>query len=169
LGEAWRVLLAMKSMRLCLVAALLLTGLTLPAWSQDSTIQNRTRTFLDAYAKGDREAIAKLIDPVNITMYGSDKAEIVHGSDAVFKLLSEDQQLWGGAVHFGAMEQISLIQNHSLASIVFNVPFVMGDRPPMPIRVVALWKREGRKWLLIQSSNTALTEHQSASELLRHP
>ena len=102
-------------------------------------------------------------------MYGSDKAEFAQGAEAVYKLMSEDHQLWGRAVHFGAMEHESLVREGSMASIAFDIPFVLGGRPPIPIRVVAIWKREGKRWLLVQSSNAVVTEHQSASELLQHP
>jgi hypothetical protein len=66
------------------------------------------------------------------------------------------------------MEHISLIQNHSLASIFFDVPFSVGNRAPVSVRFAATWKLEGKQWLLVQSSNVVPTEHQSAAELL-HP
>ena len=159
----------MRLMKIRLITALLLIGFVLPAWPQDSEIQKRTHVFLDAYVRGDRQVILTLIDPENITMYGSDAAEIVHGSDALLKLVAADQQLWGGSAHFGAMEHVSLVQNHSLASIFFDIPFSVGGRPPVPVRVAAIWKREGKRWLLVQSSNAVVTEHQSAIELLQHP
>jgi hypothetical protein len=81
--------------------------------------------------------------PKNIMVYGSDAAEIVHGSDALLKLLTADQRLWGGSARFGAMEHVSLVQNHSFASIFFDVSFSAGGRPPVPVRVAAIWKREG--------------------------
>ena len=159
----------MKTARTIAVATALVAGLTLTGWSQDSVIRSRTQAFLDAYANGDRDGIASLIDPRRITMYGSDKAEFAQGAEAVYKLMSEDHQLWGRAVHFGAMEHESLVREGSMASIAFDIPFVLGGRPPIPIRVVAIWKREGKRWLLVQSSNAVVTEHQSASELLQHP
>lgn len=142
--------------------------LTSAAWCQDGQIQKQTRIFLDAYAKGDGQVVLSLMDRDNVTMYGSDAAEVVHGSDAVLKTLALDQQLWGGSAHIGQMEHISLIQNHSLASIFFDVPFSVGNRAPVPVRFSAIWKREGNRWLLVQSSNVVPTVHQSAAELL-HP
>ena len=159
----------MKLIKIRVFTALLLTGFALHAWAQDSEIQKDTQVFLDAYVRGDRQVILTLIDQENIMMYGSDATEIVHGSDALLKLVATDQQLWGGSAHFGAMEQVSLVQNHSFASIFFDIPFSVGGRPPVPVRVAAIWKREGKRWLLVQSSNAVVTEHQSAIELLQHP
>ena len=159
----------MKLMKMRILTALLLNGFVSPAWAQDSEIQKQTQVFLDAYARGDRQVILTLIDQENIMMYGSDAAEIVHGSAALLKLVTADQRLWGGSARFGAMEHVSLVQNHSLASILFDISFSVGGRPPVPVRVAAIWKREGKRWLLVQSSNAVVTEHQSATELLQQP
>ena len=119
----------MKLIKIRVFTALLLTGFALHAWAQDSEIQKDTQVFLDAYVRGDRQVMLTLIDQENIMMYGSDATEIVHGSDALLKLVATDQQLWGGSAHFGAMEQVSLVQNHSFASIFFDIPFsVRGGR-----------------------------------------
>ncbi len=158
----------MKLMKIWVITALLLTGIVLPAWAQDSEIQKDTQMFLDAYVRGDRHVILTLIDHENIMMYGSDAAEIVHGSDAVLKLVTADQQLWGGSARFGAMELVSLLRNRSLAPIFFDIPFSVAGRPPVTVRVVAIWKREGKRWLLVQGSNAVVTEHQSAIEPLQH-
>jgi len=154
-----------RNLSIALLAVLLPAS---AAWCQNAPIQQLTRTFLDAYAKGDRQTVLGLIDRENITVYGSDAAEVAQGSDAVLQTLALDQQLWGGSAHIGKMEHISLIQNHSLASIFFDVPFSVGNRAPVPVRFAATWKREGKQWLLVQSSNVVPTEHQSAAELL-HP
>jgi hypothetical protein len=156
----------MKNKRDLSIALLATVLLASPAWCQNAPIQQLTRTFLDAYAKGDRQTVLSLIDRENITVYGSDAAEVAQGSDAVMQTLALDQQLWGGSAHIGKMEHISLIQNHSLASIFFDVPFSVGNRAPVPVRFAATWKREGKQWLLVQSSNVVPTEHQSAAELL---
>ena len=118
----------MKLMKIRVITALLLTGCVFPAWAKDSEIQKHTQAFLDAYVGGDRQVILTLIDQENIRMYGSDAAEIVHGSGALLKLVAADQQLWGGSAHFGAMEHVSLVQNHSLAPIFFDIPFSVGGR-----------------------------------------
>lgn len=139
------------------------------ALSQEATIQARTQSFLAAYVRGDVKAILPMVDQERVTMYGSDVAEVAHGAEALTRLLNADQLLWGGTAHMGAMQNVSLIQNRELASIVFDVSFSVGSRPPMPVRVTAIWKREGKQWLLIQSSNAVLSEHQSAAELLHRP
>jgi hypothetical protein len=128
----------MKLLKIRAITALLLTGVVLPAWPQDSEIQKDTQVFLDAYVRGDRQVILTLIDQENIMMYGSDAVEIVHGSDALLTLVTADQQLWGGSAHFGAMEHVSLVQNHSFASIFFDVSFSIEGRPPVPVRVAAI-------------------------------
>jgi hypothetical protein len=161
----WFVMKITRDLSIALLAIVLLAS---PAWCQNAPIQQLTRTFLDAYAKGDRQTVLGLIDQENITVFGSDVAEVAHGSDAVLQTLALDQQLWGGSAHIGPMEHISLIQNHSLASIFFDVPFSVGNRAPVSVRFAATWKLEGKQWLLVQSSNVVPTEHQSAAELL-HP
>lgn len=160
---------SMGKLKLWILAVCVATGLAASAGGQSSSIEEKTRRFLDAYASGDRQKVLSLIDRTNIVMYGSDLAEVVRGSDAVLKLLDEDQRLWGGTARMGEMEHVSTIESKGLASIVFNVSFSVGGRPPIPVRVVAVWKRVGKEWLLVQSSNSVVTEHQSAEELLRHP
>ena len=159
----------MNLLKIRILMTVLLTAFASPGWAQDSEIQKHTRAFLDAYASGDRQVILASIDQKNIMMYGSDAAEIVHGSDALLKLVTADQRLWGGSARFGPMEHVSLVQSHSLASLFFDISFSVGGRPPVPVRVAAVWKRTGKHWLLVQSSNAVVTEHQSASELLEHP
>jgi ketosteroid isomerase-like protein len=144
-------------------------GVASAALAQEIAIHDRTQRFLEAYARGDVKAILPLIDRSNVTMYGSDVAEVAHGADALVKLLDADQKLWGGTAHMGAMQNVTLVQDRNLASIVFDVAFSVGGRPPVPVRVTAIWKREGKQWLLIQSSNAVLSEHQSAEELTRQP
>jgi ketosteroid isomerase-like protein len=156
----------MKLFTLYLLAALSLFGLISPVYARQPEIQKQSQMFLDAYARGDRQAILSLIDKNNIVMYGSDAAEIIHGSDALLSLLTADQQLWGGSAHFGPMEHISIVQTRSIASIFFDVSFSVGGRPPVPVRVAAVWKQKAGRWLLVQSSNSVVTEHQSATELL---
>jgi hypothetical protein len=158
----------MNKIKVCTVAALILAVSIATARAQDSPIQKRTQEFLNAYVKGDGNLVLSLIDPKNVTMYGSDVAEVVHGSYALLHLLDSDQKLWGGSARIGPMEHVSVVESRSLASIYFDVPFSVAGRPPLPLRMTALWKREGGKWLLVQSSNAVVSEHQSAEELL-HP
>jgi hypothetical protein len=158
----------MNKVRLCISSAIILTSLLSTGWAQDSPIQKRTQDFLNAYIGGDRNLVLSLIDPKDVTMFGSDVAEVVHGSDALLHLLDADQKLWGGSARIGPMEHVSVVENRSLASIYFDVSFSIAGRPPLPLRMTALWKREGGKWLLVQSSNAVVSEHQTAEELL-HP
>jgi hypothetical protein len=86
----------MKLMKIRVITALLLTGFVFPVWAKDSEIQKHTQAFLDAHVGGDRQVILTLIDQENITMYGSDAAEIVHGSGALFKLVAADSNCGEG-------------------------------------------------------------------------
>jgi len=156
----------MNLTRSWMVIALALMVLAPITWSQNSALEKQTRVFLDAYAKGDQETVLELVDRENVTVYGSDVAEVVHGADALLKMMALDQQLWRGSAYIGAMEHVSVIEDKSLASMFFDAPFSVAGRPPVAVRFAVLWKREGGRWLLVQSSNAVPTEHQSAAEIL---
>jgi SnoaL-like domain len=150
-----------------LMAMLLTAGLTAtPAFAKPTDIAAQTRLLLDAYARGDRSTVLGLIDENSITVYGSDFAEVCHGSAAFETLLSNDLRLWGGPAHIGAMEHVSIIETDGMASIFFDAPFSAGGRPPLPVRFAMVWRRTGDEWRLVQSSNVAPTQGQSAAQLL---
>ena len=150
-----------------LVAILLIAGLTArPAFAKTPDIAAQTRLLLDAYARGDRSTVLGLIDENSITVYGSDFAEVCHGSADFETLLSNDLRLWGGPAQIGAMEHVSIIQTDGMASIFFDAPFSAGGRPPLPVRFAMVWRRTGDAWRLVQSSNVAPTQGQSAAQLL---
>jgi hypothetical protein len=146
-----------------------IAGLVLasPGWCQDSEVKQQTRAFLDAWARGDKEAVMSVVDRQNVTVYGGDASEVAHGAEELARMLALDQRLWGGAARIGAMEHVTVSESDSLASIFFDAPFSVGDRAPVTVRFAATWKREGEKWLLVQSSNVVPTMHQSAGELLQ--
>ncbi len=152
-----------------LFSALLCAALGAVAGAADGThdLQERARLLLDAYARGDRAAVLSMVDGDSVTIYGSDAAEIFHGAAAIGKMLDDDQRLWGGAAKIGTMEHVTTVKEGNLASIFFDAPFSAGGRPAVPVRFAMVWKRSGKKWLLVQSSNVVPTRGQSAEELLK--
>jgi ketosteroid isomerase-like protein len=129
-------------------------------------IKSDTRNFLDAYARGDREAVLALTAP-DITVYGSDAAEVFHGHTEVASMLANDQKLWGGPANIGPMEHVTVAQAKDIVSIFFDASFSAGGRPALPVRFAMIWRRLGGKWLIVQSSNVVPTVGQSAELLLR--
>lgn len=150
-------------MRIAL-ALLLLTGSSALAGTTD--IKMQTRQVLDAYARGDSAGVLALSDPEAITVYGSDAAEVFHGAAALKTMLAYDQRLWGGAAQIGPLDHVNLVETKDLASIFFDAPFSVGGRPPLPVRFAMTWRRTGKRWLLVQSSNVVPTQGQSARQLL---
>jgi ketosteroid isomerase-like protein len=147
-----------------LSVGILFTGA--PASAETHDIATQTRIFLDAYARGDRSTVLGLVNGDEITVFGSDVAEICHGSAEVSRLLSNDLRLWGGPAHIGPMEHVSIAQSGGLASIFFDAPFSAGGRAPLPVRFSMVWRRTGKGWRLVQSSNVVPTQGQSAAQLL---
>ncbi len=127
----------------------------------------QTRAFLDAYARGDRQRVLALIDRAAIVVYGSDAAEVFRGAADVESMLSNDLRLWGGTAQIGPMDHVTVIETKNLTSLFFDAPFSAGGRPPLPVRFAMVWRRSGKKWLLVQSSNVVPTQGQSAAQLLQ--
>jgi hypothetical protein len=99
-------------------------------------------------------------------MYGSDATEVFHGVASIQAMLANDTRLWSGTAHIGEMQNITVVKEGNLESIFFQAPFTVGSRPPVPVRFCMIWRHNGKRWLLLQSSNAVVTEHQSAAELL---
>jgi ketosteroid isomerase-like protein len=149
-------------------SALLLTtclSISLGLHAQTTDIQSQTRAFLDAYARGDSKTILAAVDN-NTVVYGSDAGEVFRGLDSITTMLANDTRLWSNSAHIGDMQNVSTIKQGNLESIFFQAPFTVGNRPPVPVRFCMIWRRNGKHWLLLQSSNAVVTEHQSAAELL---
>ncbi|HEY0794483.1 MAG TPA: nuclear transport factor 2 family protein [Acidisarcina sp.] len=128
-------------------------------------IKTQTRAFLDAYARGDHDGVLALTAP-DVTIYGSDAAEVFHGRTGVENLLADDQKLWRGKAVLGPMEHVTTELTAGLASIFFDASFSVGGRPAVPVRFAMIWRRAAGKWLLVQSSNVVPTVGQSAAALL---
>lgn len=131
-----------------------------------SDVVAATRSFLTAYAQGERQAVLAQVDP-EIVAYGSDVAEVFHGVDGVRRMLDDDQKLWRGAARIGDMQDLSIVQSGDLAAVTFQAPFILGERPPVLVRFSMVWKRGARGWRLVQSANGAPTVGQSAAALLK--
>jgi SnoaL-like domain len=133
--------------------------------AQATDVKSQTRTLLDAYAREDQKTVLASIDDRTV-MYGSDATEVFHGVASIQALLANDARLWSGTAHIGEMQNITVVKQGNLESIFFQAPFTVGNRPPVPVRFCMIWRRNGKHWLLLQSSNAVVTEHQSAAELL---
>ena len=133
--------------------------------AQAQNPQQLLRDYLDAYMRGDEAAVVQRLAP-DVTMYGSDSAEVVHGVEGVRKLMAQDQKLWHGAARLGAIEHLTTSTSENLVVMFFDSTFEMGKMPAMPLRFAMTWRKEHGRWLLVQSSNVVPTVHQSASELL---
>jgi hypothetical protein len=133
----------------------------------DAAFASFTRHFLDAYARGDSAAVMHAIDPKAIHVYGSDANEFFSSPEQVQTMMGEDSKLWGGTARFGPMQHVSVARDSHLATIFFDVPFSVASRPPQTVRFAMTWRKEGHRWLLVQSSNAVPTVGSSAAELLR--
>jgi ketosteroid isomerase-like protein len=153
----------MRSPSVLLLSTCLSISLCLHAQTPD--IQSQTRAFLDAYARGDFKTILAAVDN-NTVVYGSDAGEVFRGLDSITTMLSNDARLWSGSAHIGDMQNVTTIKQGNLESIFFQAPFTVASRPPVPVRFCMIWRHNGKRWLLLQSSNAVVTEHQSAAELL---
>lgn len=100
-------------------------------------------------------------------VYGSDAAEVFRGRDAIAKMLANDAKLWGGTARVGEMRDISVVTGGEVQSIFFQAPFTVRGQRPLMVRYCMVWRRSGGKWLLLQSSNSVLTEDQSAEQLMQ--
>jgi hypothetical protein len=123
------------------------------------------KALLDAYAKGDEPAVMAVIDP-NIRLYGSDVAEIYSGREGAGKMFDMDTRLWGSDARFGDLRAISEIRSGDLATLFFDVPFSVANRPEILVRFATLWRYSDGAWRLIQSADMVPTAGQSAEELL---
>jgi len=133
--------------------------------AQATDVKTQTRTLLDAYAREDQKTVLASIDDQTV-MYGSDATEVFHGVASIQAMLANDARLWSGTAHIGEMQNITVVKQGNLESIFFQAPFTVGNRPAVPVRFCMTWRRTGGRWLLLQSSNAVVTEHQSAVELL---
>jgi hypothetical protein len=154
----------MRRIAMMLLGLSLLAGQT--AHGVAPGVQEETRRFLDGYAKGDEAQLLTMIAP-EFTAYGSDASEVFHGPEAFRRMLADDQRLWGGKASIGPMKDVSVAQGESMACVMFDADFKVGDRPPVLVRFAVTWKLVGGRWLVAQSSNTVPTVGQSAAELLK--
>jgi hypothetical protein len=153
----------MRSSSAALLVVCLFISLGLHAQTPD--IQSQTRAFLDAYAHGDSKTILAAVDN-NTVVYGSDAGEFFRGLDSITTMLANDTRLWSNSAHIGDMQNVTTNKQGNLESIFFQASFTVGNRPPVPVRFCMIWRHTGKHWLLLQSSNAVVTEHQSAAELL---
>jgi hypothetical protein len=110
-------------------AALLLFNPIL--YAQQSVIRSQAAHFLDAYVSGDQNKVLKMVDP-GITMYGSDRNEVLHGTKELSELMRLDQLLWQKTARITDLCNFSEVSTGSLATLFFDATFTVGNRPPLP-------------------------------------
>jgi hypothetical protein len=154
----------MRTLATLLIGSCLSLSSVLHAQAKDVTSQ--TRTLLDAYAQEDQKIVLAAVDDQTV-IYGSDATEVFHGVASIQVMLANDARLWSGTAHIGEMQNVTVVKQGNLESIFFQALFTVGNRPAVPVRFCMTWRRTGGRWLLLQSSNAVVTEHQSAAELLR--
>src|SRR5260370_20150560 len=153
----------MRSLPTLLIGSCLSLSPVLHAQATD--VKSQTRTLLDAYAREDQKTVLASIDDQTV-MYGSDATEVFHGVASIQTMLANDARLWSGSAHIREMQNITDVKQGNLESIFFQAPFTVGNRPAVPVRFCMTWRHTGGRWLLLQSSNAVVTEHQGAPELL---
>jgi|SRR5579885_875911 len=90
--------------------------------------------FLRAYASGNKAEVLADVAP-DVKMYGSDVAEFYSGKEGAGRMFDGDMKLWRGAAKFGAMQHVTEAREGNLESIFFDVPFAVGSRPPVTVRL----------------------------------
>jgi ketosteroid isomerase-like protein len=130
-----------------------------------ATVVNQVDQLLKSYAANDVAAVLGLLDD-DFVLYGSDVKEVVRTREQLRQLMADDFLLWRTA-SFGAVTDLDVRVEGSLASAHFHAPFSAGGRPPVVVRFATTWRLVDGRWRLIQSANTVPTVGQSATELLR--
>ncbi|HXA38200.1 MAG TPA: nuclear transport factor 2 family protein [Phenylobacterium sp.] len=136
------------------------------AQAAGDSLTDRTRAFLDAYARGDEAAVMAMVEP-GITAFGGDVAEVAQGREGVSEMLANDQKLWGGQARIGEIEHLAVVGDAALSAMTFDAPFTLAGRPPVMVRFSLVWRKGASGWRLAQSANATPTTGQSAAELLR--
>lgn len=131
-----------------------------------SELEARVAQLLAAYAANDQEAVVRMLDPADFTMFGSDLSEVVRSPGELRQLMSDDFALWTSAT-LGPVRDLDVRIHGNLATAFFHAPFSAGGRPPVPVRFSTVWRKTGQQWLLTQSANTVPTVGSSARELLK--
>jgi hypothetical protein len=153
-----------------LIALLLSGGAAAPAGSADSPaaeqVLARARELLAAYARDDEASVVGMLDPKEITVYGSDLAEIRRSAAGLRRMMADDFALWHSA-QFGAPVDVDVRVGGRLATAYFHVSFTVAGRPPVIVRFATTWRREGGRWWLTQCASTVPTTGASAGDLLR--
>jgi hypothetical protein len=133
---------------------------------QDDSIKSSIRALLDNYATNNQPAVIAMLDPEGFIIYGSDIHEKVETVSDLVKLIDDDFRLWKTA-SFGQIQDLSLCSDGVLAVAYFHVPFSVGVRPPVIVRICMTWHKVDGIWKLRQSANTVPTTGMSAAELTK--
>ncbi len=134
--------------------------------SADAAVHERVEELLRRYAANDQNGVLAMLDPQQITFYGSDVSEVIHSADEVRQLMRNDFALWGTA-SFGAVQDFDFRTDGTMATTFFSVPFTPGTMHPVQVRFAMTWRNVDGQWLLTQSANAVPTVGQSAADLLK--
>ena len=131
-------------------------------------LEKAANAFMDAYVAGDWKRVESLLTRGKLYVYGSDLSEFSSDRAGFKAIFDNDQALWKGGAHFGAMSNISSVQQGDVATLFFNRVFEVGGQR-VTVRFATVWRSESGAWKFVQSSNTVATVGQSAAEILAHP
>ena len=123
---------------------------------------------MDAYANGAWHAVERSLTSGQLTVYGSDVSEFSTDRDGFKVMFENDQKLWQGRAHFGALSQVSSFLQGDAGSLFFTRVFELGDQK-VSVRFSTVWRKEAGQWHLVQLSNAVPTTGQSAAEILAKP
>lgn len=127
-------------------------------------IADRLVELLSRYAANDQDGVVHLLDENDFVIYGSDLSEVVRSPGELRQLMSDDFALWQTA-QFGAIEDLDIKIDGTLATAFFDVPFSAGGRPPVVVRFSTVWRKVAGEWFLTASTNAVPTVGSSAREL----
>jgi ketosteroid isomerase-like protein len=134
--------------------------------SSADVVAKRAQELLSAYSSNDQTAVLAMLDTHDLTVYGSDIAEVVKSRAEFAQLMIDDFALWKTAA-FGPMQDVSIRVKGELATAFFDVQFSAGGRPPAWVRFATVWRSVKGRWLLTQSANSVPTVGSSAADLVR--
>jgi len=149
------------------IASGLAAGSALAATDDD--LRATIRSFLDAYAAKNIDALMAMLDPQGILVIGTDAAEVISTPAAARTLLEADFQLWEQSA-FRDFRSFAVRREGRGASIFFEVPWsrLNPGEPDFLLRFAQFWVRRHDGWKLAQSLNAVATQGQSAAEIAAH-
>jgi hypothetical protein len=131
---------------------------------QRAELETNVRALLAAYAANDQTGVLRFADPQELTVFGSDIAELIRTPGQLRRLMDDDFAVWH-FVRFGEIRDLDIRISNDLATAYFHVPFSVGGRAELIVRFATTWRRRDGGWKLTQAANTVPTVGSSAREL----